>query len=307
VALASYFLEVNRKLENPKIIELKLFEETQASAHRDELTGLHNYRFFNEFLRCQVGKAERSNSPLSLVMIDVDDFKFYNDRNGHEAGNTALREAAQLLTEGLHDADLAARYGGEEFGVILPSTSKQDAENAAERIRAAVELHAFAGEHQQPAGTLTVSIGVATSPGDAREMGDLVRRADQAMYSAKAEGKNRVRLFGESLRSFRRIEADVEGSLLQVGSEPKPVTCVNLSEGGIRFLSDRAISSGTLTEVSLELPDSHGRVPLTCRVVDELETSAGRHLVGARILDMAARDQRNLRRYLEAPGSNAVA
>ncbi len=180
VALASYFLQVNRKLENPKIIELKLFEQTQASAYRDELTGLHNYRFFSEFLPYETLRAERTSTPLSLVMIDVDDFKHYNDHNGHEAGNVALREVARLLTTTLHKADIASRYGGEEFALILPSMSKRDAQLATERIRAKIEEHSFSNEHLQPGGTLTVTMGPVTFPGDARGAGKLIRCADRA-------------------------------------------------------------------------------------------------------------------------------
>jgi diguanylate cyclase (GGDEF)-like protein len=298
VALASYFLQINRKLQNPKIIEMKLFEETQASAYQDELTGLYNYRFFTELLRCEAGRAERNSAPLSLVMIDVDDFKPYNDENGHEAGNAALRDIARLLTENLYSADMAARYGGEEFTLILPSTSKQDAERVAEKIRAKVELHDFLGEETQPAGALTISLGIATSPGDARETGDLIRRADQAMYAAKAEGKNRVQLYGSSIRSYRRVNAEVEGSMRLLGDNPLPLTCINLSEGGLRFLADSRIEPGETTEVTLDLPGSHGRVSLGCRVIKTTLTDSGRYLVGSRITTIDPSDQRRLNGYI---------
>jgi diguanylate cyclase (GGDEF)-like protein len=251
VALASYFLQVNRKLENPKLIELKLFEQTRDSAYRDELTGLYNYRFFSEFLRYEILRAERTNTPLSLAMVDVDDFKHYNDQNGHEIGNVALREIARLLSATLHRADIAARYGGEEFALILPATPKKAAQLVAERIRAKVDEYSFRNQQTQPWGALTVSMGVATFPGDARETGELIGCADRAMYAAKAKGKNRVYLFGQSLRSYQRVGADVEGSFQILGSEWMPLTCVDLSVGGLRFLSDRKPPTGALIEVTL--------------------------------------------------------
>jgi diguanylate cyclase (GGDEF)-like protein len=300
VALVSYFLQINRKLENPKIIELKLFEQTQASAYKDELTGLYNYRFFTEFLRCEVARAERNRAPLSMVMIDVDDFKPYNDRNGHETGNVALRGIARLLTESLRQGDIAARYGGEEFALILPSTPKPQAELMAETIRAKIELQDFPGENSQPRGMLTASMGLATSPGDARETGSLVRCADQAMYAAKADGKNRLQLFGKSMRSFLRVEADVTGSLRLFSSNSVPLTCVNLSEGGLSLLADRSVEPGATSEVTLDLlPGSDGSISLTCRVVKTTRQDSGRYLIGFRILSMDVKDHRRLTSYLD--------
>ena len=111
VALVRYFLEVNRKLKNPKVIELKLFEQTQASVYRDDLTGLWNFRYFREYLAREIDRGERYSPVLSLIMVDIDDFKHYNDRNGHEVGNQALATIARLLAESLRKIDVAARYG----------------------------------------------------------------------------------------------------------------------------------------------------------------------------------------------------
>ena len=211
VALVSYFVEVSRKLRNPKIIELKLFEQTQASVYRDELTGLCNYRYFREHLAREIQRCERYGSPLSLVMVDIDNFKTYNDRNGHETGNQALVAIARLLSESLRKIDATARYGGEEFALILPSTSKTGAGQVAERAREKIEKHPFPGEEGQPGGRLTVSMGVATCPADAREIESLVRCADGALYAAKSHGRNQVQLYGENRRSYRRISAALNG------------------------------------------------------------------------------------------------
>ena len=256
VALVSYFVEVNRKLKNPKIIELKLFEQTQASVYRDELTGLSNFRFFRECLAREIQRGERDNSPLSLVMVDIDNFKAYNDQNGHEAGNQALVSIARLLSDSLRKIDVTARYGGEEFALILPSTSKTGAGQVAERARERIEKHAFPGEETQPAGRLTVSMGVATCPADAREAGSLVRCADGALYVAKSHGRNQIQLYGENRRSYRRISAALNGKFCLLAAEYHPLSTVNVSEGGILFLVDRKLALGTLIDISLMLPDS---------------------------------------------------
>ncbi|MBI4168632.1 MAG: GGDEF domain-containing protein, partial [Acidobacteria bacterium] len=211
VALLSYFLEVCRKLKNPKVIELKLFEETQASAYRDDLTGLDNFRSFREHLAREIRRGARAKTPLSLVMIDIDNFKHYNDRFGHDAGNRVLAAIAGLLRQSLRQADVPARYGGEEFALILPATQKTAACEVAERTREQIERHPFPRGQGGAAVSLTVSMGIATYPADAQDPDELVRRSDSALYYAKSRGKNQVHLYGESRRSYQRISAALQG------------------------------------------------------------------------------------------------
>ncbi len=162
----------------------------------DEKTGLANFREFQRRLREEWLRAVRYRTPLSLVMLDLDDFKRVNDTYGHPAGDRALREFALLVAGGARATDLAARYGGEEFGMILPHTEGELAVRVAERVRAAVEEFVFL-ESDHPT-RLTVSAGIATWPSgrpiDSAEA--LVREADRALYRAKDEGKNRVVLDG---------------------------------------------------------------------------------------------------------------
>ena len=189
LALMRYFTEIHRKLVNPKIIELSLFERTQASAYSDELTGLRNYRFFVETLAQEVLRSDQYGTPLSLIMCDINSFKHYNDRNGHQSGNGLLAGLARVVKEAVRPVNAVARYGGEEFAVILPSTTKEQASHAAEGIRAGVEQQDFLHGSDQPAGRVTISAGVATYPGDARDADELVRSADRALYEAKADGR----------------------------------------------------------------------------------------------------------------------
>jgi diguanylate cyclase (GGDEF)-like protein len=172
----------------------RLFEETRQLAITDELTGLANHRHFYHQLAREVRRAQRYKRPLTLLMFDLDYFKQYNDRFGHLAGDHALRETAELLRRNSRDVDLVARYGGEEFAVILPETDPERAVTQAERTRAAVAGHAFRGEDSNPQGDLTVSIGVAALSSGMRKIEELVRDADQALYRAKAQGRNRVEL-----------------------------------------------------------------------------------------------------------------
>ncbi len=304
VALVSYFLDINRKLRNPKIIELKVFEQTQASAYRDDLTGLWNYRYFREYLAREIDRGKRYSPPLSLVMIDIDDFKRYNDRNGHEAGNRALAGIATLLTESLRSVDVAARYGGEEFVLVLPSTAKTGARLVAERARERIERHSFRGEGPGAGDRLTVSMGIATHPADAGDAGGLIRCADSAMYVAKTRGKNQVHLYGQSRRSYRRISAALDGQFCTLAAEYHPMTTINVSEGGLLFIADRSLPAGSLVDVTLKLPNADHPVATSGRVIRVEARGDGRFEAAIRIIDIPTRDQIALSRYIRETGQD---
>jgi len=189
-------LEMNRELE-AKIHE-RTHELAEANSRlaqlavTDGLTGLYNHRHFHERLALEVERSARNGLPLSLLMIDVDHFKHYNDHHGHPAGDEVLRLAARLLSEGRRANDVVARYGGEEFGVILVDTAKFTAAKLAERLRERVATHPFAHAGDQPLGQLSISVGVATFPDDAPDSESLIRSADTALYAAKHAGRNRA-------------------------------------------------------------------------------------------------------------------
>jgi diguanylate cyclase (GGDEF)-like protein len=306
VALVSYFVEVNRQLRNPKIIEMQLFERERASAYRDDLTGLYNYRLFREHLAREVAQASRFGQPVSLVMLDVDEFKRYNDYNGHESGNRALTGVAKLLTSVLRKSDFAARYGGEEFALILPSTTKTDAHLVAERARGTVEQCHFAGEESLTEGRLTVSAGVATFPADAADAGELIRHADRALYVAKARGKNQVSLYGQSRRSFGRIELTMPGTFRILSDESHTLTTVNLSEAGLLFRTDVKLRIGTILEFTVQT-DPDRQVTATGRVVHVENGGDGTYRTAAHITDASNADRARLMNLIRETGTGEFA
>lgn len=156
----------------------------------DGLTALGNRRRLDGDLEAALNQAAEHQLPVGFAMIDVDSFKAYNDSHGHEAGDRALQAVARIIESAVRTSDVVYRYGGEEFSVLLPGASRQEAQAAGERIRAAVERAPFDGEESQPGGHLTVSVGVATLEGGAAET--LKSRADEALYGAKALGRNRI-------------------------------------------------------------------------------------------------------------------
>jgi diguanylate cyclase (GGDEF)-like protein len=168
-------------------------EELKKISITDSLTGLLNRRYFQERLAEEVERTKRHKLPLSLIMMDIDNFKSFNDRYGHLAGDEALRTTARTLRNSIRAIDVAARYGGEEFTVILPQTTKQDAMIIAERFCREIERTNFYIDQSPSNPTrLTVSLGLASCPDDATQLDDLVKLADTALYAAKAQGKNRV-------------------------------------------------------------------------------------------------------------------
>ncbi|MBI5835922.1 MAG: GGDEF domain-containing protein [Candidatus Eisenbacteria bacterium] len=162
-------------------------------ATRDDLTHAFNYRFLKTALRKELARSARRAQPLSVIMLDVDQLKHYNDRFGHLLGSALLRDMAQLLKRELRGVDWVAKYGGDEFLVILPSTDKLGAAKLADRLRRAVCEHAF--DRAQP-GEVTVSLGVACFPADGEMPLALIEAADRALYSAKWAGRNRTHLAG---------------------------------------------------------------------------------------------------------------
>lgn len=174
-------------------------EELKLLSMTDALTGLFNRRYFLERLFEEVERVKRHSEKFSLFLLDIDNFKAFNDRYGHGAGDEILKLASKIIRDAVRSMDVVARYGGEEFVVLLPHTSKCESLVIAERIRVGIEEMKHAGAALRGLspfkGTPTISIGIAEFPGDAETIDDLVEHADKAMYAAKRMGRNRVVMY----------------------------------------------------------------------------------------------------------------
>jgi len=158
----------------------------------DQLTGLHNRRYMARHLDSLISNAQRSSKPLAFLIMDIDHFKSVNDTHGHDIGDEVLREFANRISANIRGIDLACRYGGEEFVVVMPDTDVDFAYTIAERLRHSVETTPFEISRTPGALNLTISIGIAASQGADDNADKLLHRADQALYRAKREGRNRV-------------------------------------------------------------------------------------------------------------------
>jgi diguanylate cyclase (GGDEF)-like protein len=156
----------------------------------DALTGTYNYRYLLEALGREIERARRFEEKLSVLMLDMDNLKAYNDSHGHLRGSQVLRRVAQVARGELRAMDIIAKYGGDEFVIVLPQNGREGANLVAERVRRAIENHPFPGE--EVSGRITSSLGIAVYPEDGQTVEDLIDRADQALYRAKGMGRNRV-------------------------------------------------------------------------------------------------------------------
>jgi diguanylate cyclase (GGDEF)-like protein len=182
--IAERILAVHDQLahQNARLAEL---------AATDELTGVKNRRRFREDLELLFSQADRLGLPLSVVLLDIDHFKPYNDTFGHPAGDQVLQQVGRMLRSSVRGHDVVARYGGEEFVVLLPATGVNEAVEVAERLRATI------ADHGWPHRPVTASFGVATSDDDTPDGAALVDRADRALYAAKETGRNRTSHYGQ--------------------------------------------------------------------------------------------------------------
>lgn len=190
--VSEIYQEVAKAKINSYVRKIELInEQLEDLTLRDPLTGAHNHRYFQEDLANEVLRATRYNTPVSLLMMDVDNFKIVNNEHGHPFGDTVLRDLVQVIRENVREVDTVARYGGEELAVILPETPKEGAARVAEKVRRRIESHLFLNGNED-ATKVTVSVGIATCPTDTDNKSDLIAAADAALYKAKQLGRNRV-------------------------------------------------------------------------------------------------------------------
>ncbi|SDL22582.1 diguanylate cyclase with GAF sensor [Geoalkalibacter ferrihydriticus] len=173
----------------------------------DPLTGLYNRRFLERRMEEEISRSLRQSLSLTIIMLDLDNFKHYNDLCGHLAGDKALKRTARILRHSAREMDIVTRFGGEEFCILLPATSKKESLLVAERIRHAIEKESFFREQHLPTGKLTASMGLASFPVDGNTARTLINAADIALYRAKSAGRNRSVVFEPSFRGDQASSA----------------------------------------------------------------------------------------------------
>lgn len=297
-AICDYFCSVHKSLRNPKVVEINIFEKAAKSSQTDSLTGLFNRRFLDNELAKEISRTKRHKAPLSVLFLDLDDFKRINDTFGHIAGDKVLKNVAHIICSEKRTEDLAARYGGEEMVVILPETAKAKALILGERIRRRVEKMVLTYEGQTIG--LTVSGGLASFPVDATDGLTLLKYADDAMYRAKTAGKNNISLFSEDKREYLRI--DFSGAVriigVDTGQGPGDITAQgrNLSQGGILIRTEQPFDIDTA--LTLELQTNAHCLAITGTVVRIETFGADQHEIGLAFLRGSEKGRDELAGYL---------
>jgi diguanylate cyclase (GGDEF)-like protein len=287
-ALCDYFINIQPAVKTPLILEEELFVQKEQTALCDELTGLFNRRFFNSVLSKQIASAQRYGQGFSLLLLDVDWFKVYNDRHGHLAGDQALVEIAGLLQACARDIDYVVRYGGEEFAVILPLADKEQALSVAQRHREAVQDHFFPGQEAMPLGRITISLGVATFPDDAQDAMELIDRADQALYQAKRQGRNLALAAQPERRRHPRVpfRGEVKYRYLDNRQGFQPARALDISQTGLRLHSARAVEARRPLEIVIKTAGQDLEVTVQGQVVRiSLAPGQGHYHLGVALED----------------------
>jgi len=256
--LCDYFCSIHKSLKNPKVVEIQLFEKTVKASRFDSLTGLYNRQSFDESLEREINRGKRHGKELSILFLDLDDFKEVNDSFGHQTGDEVLKQVAKIVLNEKRSEDLAARYGGEEIVLILPETGKVDSLVLGERVRKRVEEMRI--DLNGNTVRITISGGLASFPENATDAKSLLKCADNALYTAKGSGKNGISFFSQDKRRYMRIEIDHEVKVRELGfddTQTKKGKGKNICFGGILFENKVALPIGT--KMQIQIPHNHNK------------------------------------------------
>ncbi|MBU3105919.1 bifunctional diguanylate cyclase/phosphohydrolase [Clostridium gasigenes] len=232
-------------------VEGEHIKKLEGLANEDGLTGVYNHRYFQDALKTKIEMSNRLSQPISMIFIDIDYFKHYNDLYGHQKGDEVLKSIGKILRENIRKEDIVARYGGEEFAVLLPNIKENEAIIIADNIRGIIESTKFYGEENQPKGKLTVSMGVSVYPDKCKTEIELIKSADDALYRAKFFNKNRVETYTSILDGLKNDIDDKDVEL--VASIKTLISVINAKDKYTYAHSERLVFYSRLLAHKLNL------------------------------------------------------
>ena len=298
VSALDYFTRKTELLVNPTIVETDQFVRLRQDTVTDAMTGLFNFRHFKRMLEKEISHAERYQTPLSLIFLDVDHFKQLNDRCGHPIGDKVLRMVAEVIARSVRSSDLPCRYGGEEFAVIAPATPKSGVLLLAERIRngvAALEIPEVVAAGMP----ISISGGVASFPEDAVSVDELIAKSDEALYQAKQGGRNRIETRIGERRRRPRVELGMPGAYSVLPHRQHPIEVRNVSEGGMLVNTSGPLAPGSVVTLEVNLDRKTDPVRCLSKVV-HLRNAEGAesYEVGLSIVRMSENDQEKYKQFI---------
>jgi diguanylate cyclase (GGDEF)-like protein len=257
VAMFDYFINLNRMLSDPILVEIWLFKETEKMAMIDALTGLFNRRYFDLSLKKELKRAKRYDKIFSLLLLDIDNFKNINDSKGHPFGDLVLKKLGVYLKESCREEDILCRYGGEEFIFILPETTGDSALHLAERLRDTIKERPFFKKNR-----VFFSGGISCYPYDGTTTVTLIKNADKALYAAKFSGKDCIIKNCTENRRYIRYTQSLKIHFKPVNiafkdTDVKEVYTQDVSLGGIKFESTELMPIESKLLIDITLPDNY--------------------------------------------------
>lgn len=262
VAMMDYFTSVRPMISSPKLLEFSSYLAQRRLSVIDDLTGLYNRRFMRETLDREMKRSRRYHMKLSIVFLDIDNFKQINDRYGHAVGDTVLRTVAGAIRKYLRSEDVASRFGGEEFLVLMPHTGVSGAASFALRLLRAVQ-------RLKPAKDLSVtfSAGIACYPDDAATQDELLEAADALLYQAKEEGKDRVCTSRGNRRADERQAFEVPLVVRGPNGELDAAVALDISAGGLCLQTSYKLTVGERLSLSMQFRSGERLLQAQCTVI----------------------------------------
>jgi diguanylate cyclase (GGDEF)-like protein len=248
----------NKLIRKPKLTTLEHFDNLVNHSTIDRLTGLFNRNCFNDILSHLLALTQREDTELSLLFLDLDDFKLINDTYGHQIGDIVLNKLGKLLSSSIRQSDIALRYGGEEFVILMPNTDHKDALMLSNRIRQKVKNMLFVEDGIKF--HISISGGLAVYPIHAKTADELIYSADSALYRAKGAGKNNIKIFKNENRHYTRVPLvknikvkaiNFDGATIQEG------TCQNICFGGLLFQTSQHYPIHDSIQIAIEFKDGN--------------------------------------------------
>jgi diguanylate cyclase (GGDEF)-like protein len=275
-ALCDFLSSSPEHFQKPKIVEESVFARVIEGTTHDSLTTLFNRPYFNEIFEQHISLARRYGTDLSILFLDIDDFKNVNDTYGHQVGDSTLQIIGRIIKQEIRDSDVAARYGGEEFVVLMPHTENIHAFVLAERIRLRIEQQELDtdGEIYR----VTISGGLASFPSNARNSKELLHKADSALYLAKGAGKNTISFYKEEKRRYLRVKFNQPIRIKELGFSDSIAydgTSKDICIGGILFENREPLPIGA--RIQLSVPIKGNEPLLLIGTVVRVEAFKGDH------------------------------
>ena len=303
LSIFDYFINLNKSLESPLLVEIKMFKEAEQHAMFDPLTNLFNRRYFDIYLTKELRRARRYDKDFSVFLLDLDDFKKINDMHGHLSGDEVLRKFASFLKKMSREEDIICRFGGEEFIIILPETKSKAALCYANRIREAMKKDPFLKQHK-----VTFSGGIAQYPYGGNSAPQLIANADESLYDAKLAGKDQVLISKVENRKLFRYTKTSKIYLQPMGYQKggdKPIRCItqDISLSGVRIEVNKNHKIGDKVLLTIELPDQN-TIIVAGEIIWSSKNDDAPNTFGIKYVDLSAEQLKQMETIIPSESHN---